>query len=217
MQINFRLTLCFVLISFSPALFALGLGNAQVRSYLNQPLNARIELISQSQEELNTVIAGLASVADFEIVGLSRSVSVPLRFDVNAELANAFITVTSQLPISDPVVQLVVEVTWSGGRMLREYNLLLDPPTFASRAPAPAVIPTPAARPATERVPERVVKSTPVIPAPETPNGVQDRQKDAPPNPDSNGRSWTRIFASTRSEPAVPAANTSTRPILRCG
>jgi len=198
MQIKFHFALCFVLLSFSPALFALGLGGAEVRSFLNQPLNARIELISQSQEELNSVIAGLASAADFEIIGLSRTVSVPLRFEVNADLANAFITVTSRLPISDPVVQLVVKVTWSGGRMLREYNLFLDPPTFAARAPGPLVI----SRPTPAPIIERAEQSKPATPAPGKTRVAQTRQQDVQPEVDKNPDNATVIDA----EPAMDSA-----------
>ena len=44
----------------SPALMALGLGNASVESYLNQPLRARIDLITQPGEDLGAVTAQLA-------------------------------------------------------------------------------------------------------------------------------------------------------------
>ncbi len=54
-----------VLSLFSPALLALGLGGAVVESYLGQPLDVRVELISQSNEELQSITAGLASAEDF--------------------------------------------------------------------------------------------------------------------------------------------------------
>ena len=37
-----------------------------------------------------------------------------------------------------PVLQVVVEVVWGSGRMLRQYTLFLDPPTFQSAAPLPS-------------------------------------------------------------------------------
>jgi FimV-like protein len=39
------------------------------------------------------------------------------------------------LKVNEPVIQVVVEVVWASGRMLREYTLFLDPPTFESAAP----------------------------------------------------------------------------------
>jgi FimV-like protein len=128
----------------SPA-FGLGLGSAEVRSYLNQPLLARIALISQTDEELGTITARLASAADVEMMGLSRSVSVPLHFEVLTEAGDAYVEVSSRLSITEPVIQFVLEVQWAGGRMLREYTLFLDPPTFASKAPLPVVSSRPAA------------------------------------------------------------------------
>jgi pilus assembly protein FimV len=139
---------------------ALGLGDAQVRSYLNQPLLAQIELVSTSGEELGSVTAGMASAEDFEMMGLSLGISVPLHFEVYFDANEAYILVSSRLAITDPVVQLVLEVRWSGGRMLREYTLFIDPPTFASKAPQPMIFtqPSQAAPELTELEPRQIAK-----------------------------------------------------------
>lgn len=135
-----------VLALFSPALLALGLGNATVESYLNQPLDVEIELITRPGESLEGVRAGLASAEDFALIGANRgAISVPLRFDIRGEADNPHIRVTSSHPVSDPIVRIIVEVTWPGGRMLREYTLFLDPPTVESAAPIPAASPRPGA------------------------------------------------------------------------
>lgn len=124
----------------SPALYALGLGSAKVNSFLNQPLDVRVELISQSSEELQSVTAGLASAKDFEMLGLKlNSISVPLAFEIVTDGNKSYIHITSNLNVTSPVMQVLVEVVWANGRMLREYTLFLDPPTFASKAPAPPV------------------------------------------------------------------------------
>lgn len=146
-------------LTFSPAAWSLGLGDAKVESYLNQPLKARIDLITQASDDLASVSAKLASAADYELIGASReSVSVPIRFTVEEIDGDAYILVTSNLPLGDPVLRLIVEVNWSSGRMLREYTLFLDPPMVAEPAPAPridlrqgqaapAAVPSPAADP----------------------------------------------------------------------
>ena len=122
----------------APGVLALGLGNASVESYLNQPLRANIELIVRETDDLRSVVASLASAEDFALIGASReAISVPLRFTVEQEGEAAFIRVSSNLPVKDPVIRLIVEVNWSSGRMLREYTLFLDPPTFSSPAPSP--------------------------------------------------------------------------------
>ena len=155
------ITMVLLLLFAAPQAFAIGLGDAEVRSYLNQPLLVRIQLLSSSGEELGSVTAGLASADDFEMMGLRQGISVPLHFDVHADSGNAYIDVSSRLAITDPVVQLVLEVRWSGGRMLREYTMFLDPPTFASQAPQPRVsvgpiVPAtdPVGPPATEDYPD---------------------------------------------------------------
>ena len=139
-----RVLLTFLVLLPSTHALAVGLGDARVSSYLNQPLRAQIQIITKSGEELGTVTANLASAEDFEMMGLKRLVSVPLHFEVDTETGNEFVSVSSRLPITDPVIQLVLEVRWSGGRMLREYTLFLDPPTFASKAPLPMVSTRPA-------------------------------------------------------------------------
>jgi pilus assembly protein FimV len=127
-------------LAFSPAAWSLGLGDAKVESYLNQPLKARIDLITQASDDLASVSAQLASVADYELIGASReSVSVPIRFTVEEIDGDAYILATSNLPLGDPVVRLIVEVNWSSGRMLREYTLFLDPPMVPQPAPAPRI------------------------------------------------------------------------------
>ncbi len=121
-----------LLATFSGPVFALGLGDASVRSFLNQPLDVRISLIGVSEDELDGIRASLASADDFELVGLSRAqLTVPLEFEVVADGGSAYVDVSSRLAVDQPVMQLLVEVSWSGGRMLRQYTLFLDPPTVA--------------------------------------------------------------------------------------
>ena len=160
MNKQIRWTAATVLSLFSPVLFALGLGGATVDSYLGQPLDVRVDLISQSSEELQTITAGLASADDFELLGLSRSaITVPLEFELVTDVAKPYIRITSNLNVSEPVVQVLVEVVWASGRMLREYTLFLDPPTVSSVAPAPPIAARPAPKPAP--VEETVLDSTP--------------------------------------------------------
>lgn len=165
-------------LAFSPAAWSLGLGDARVESYLNQPLRARIDLITQASDDLASVSAQLASAADYELIGASReSLAVPIRFTIEEIDGDAYILATSNLPLSDPVVRLIVEVNWSSGRMLREYTLFLDPPTVAEPAPAPRIdlrqaAPVAAPSPA----------PSPTPPAPTVPSAA-DTAADAAPRP----------------------------------
>ncbi len=159
---------------------ALGLGQATVNSYLNEPLSARIDLISRSEAEMATVTAGMASSADFQVIGLTRdALGLPIEFTVSRDLADPHIRLTSSQVMNEPVLQLVVEVVWSSGRMLRQYTLFFDPPSFDAPAPLPAMpsstgrtSDTPAV--AQKPVPENTIDSSaaavaPVISAIDTP------------------------------------------------
>lgn len=76
-------------LTITPLASALGLGQATVNSYYEQPLDVRIDLISRSEAEMATVTAGLASPADFQIMGLTRSaLGTPLQFSINRDLAD---------------------------------------------------------------------------------------------------------------------------------
>ena len=137
----------FVLLTFSQMAWSLGLGDARVKSFLNQPLEIEIGLISQPSDDLGAIVVGLASAADYELIGASRNdISVPLSFSVEGAPGNAYIVVSSALPVNDPVVRLIVEVNSASGRMLREYTLFLDPATYSQPAPR---VNTPSSKPAT--------------------------------------------------------------------
>jgi pilus assembly protein FimV len=112
-----------VLLAFSQAAWSLGLGDATVESFLNQPLAVKIELITQPSDDVGSITARMASASDYELIGASRDdISVPLKFSVESSQGEAFIAVSSTLPLNDPVVRLIVEVDWTNGRMLREQN-----------------------------------------------------------------------------------------------
>lgn len=169
-----------LLLVASPAVFALGLGQARVHSYLQQPLDMRIDLISRSEAELATVTAGMASAADFRVMGLSSAaVGMPLEFIVERDLEDPHIRVRGSEPITEPVLQIVIEVVWASGRMVRQYTVFIDPPTFDSAAPLPSVSgPSDPSAPAVSDDPARE------MPAPVTDSGPPfDPGTEAPAEP----------------------------------
>jgi len=134
-----------VSLAFSQAAWSMGLGDAKVDSFLDQPLVAHITLITKETDDLDSVSVGLASAEDYELIGASLDdITVPLSFAVVSSDGQTRIAVTSTLPVNNPVVRLIIEVNWTGGRMLREYTLFLDPATFSQKAPAPRIEADPA-------------------------------------------------------------------------
>jgi pilus assembly protein FimV len=133
------------------AALSLGLGEIRLHSYLNQPIDAEIALTLSSPQELDTLRVELAPPEAFERVGLDRPAYLDdLRFAVrDAGPTGALVKVSSSRPITEPFVTFLIEARWSGGRALREYTVLLDPPIFLPAPPvetAPATAPAPAPR-----------------------------------------------------------------------
>lgn len=139
-----RFSLALALLLSSQA-FALGLGEIRINSALNEPLRAEIELLSASPEELDGLRVVLASEATFERYGIERPFYLSeIVFEVvkSGRSGGNVIRVTSPSPVTEPFLTFLVEASWSSGRLLREYTVLLDPPTFAPPAasqPAPVV------------------------------------------------------------------------------
>ena len=118
---------------------ALGLGEVQVQSALSQPLRAQIALREVAGLHQDEVVVRLASAQAYQQAGLQRVdflSNVQLSPQLNA--SSAVIRVSSSQPVREPFLTLLVEVTWPTGRQLREYNLLLEPPSYSYQAPAAA-------------------------------------------------------------------------------
>ena len=116
---------------------AAGLGRITVLSGLGQPLRAEVE-IAATPEELQNLTARLASAEAFRQAGVDYSPSVSgLRMAVERRGNGAVVRVSSDRPINEPFVDMLVELNWSSGRLIREYTFLLDPPdTGVGRVPA---------------------------------------------------------------------------------
>lgn len=130
---------------------ALGLGEVTLKSSLNQPLDAEIELLEVRDLASNEVVPKLASAEEFAKAGVDRQFFLSdLKFTpVLKPNGKSVIRVTSSKAVREPYLNFLVEVLWPNGRSLREYTLLLDPPlyspqTAAAAAPrAPVVAPAP--------------------------------------------------------------------------
>lgn len=130
--------IAFALALGSTQALALGLGQIQVKSALNQPLVAEIPVIVDSPAEAAGLQVGLASDEDFSRIGLSRgSLDVPIDFAVGTDAqGRTVIRVTSKDAVRDPYLDFLIQVNWAKGRLLREYTVLLDPVTAPSRSVA---------------------------------------------------------------------------------
>ncbi len=142
----------FFLLLIPGHLLSLGLGDIEVNSALNQPLNAQINLIAAREDEFEEMRVELAPANVFDRVGVPRPYFLTqLKFQpIKLPGGGTAVRVTSKDPVREPFLTFLVEITWPKGRLLREYTVLLDPPEFAQQQ-APQVA-TPATTPVEQQV-----------------------------------------------------------------
>ncbi|WP_332871371.1 FimV/HubP family polar landmark protein [Rhodoferax ferrireducens] len=169
---------------------ALSLGRITVQSALGEPLRAEIDVPDINAEEASSLKTVAASPDAFKAAGLEYN---PAMSGLQATLqrranGRAYIRLSSDRPINDPFVDMILEASWATGRIVRDYTMLFDPPGMrqaAPAAPSPAQIPAP---PPVSRA------TTPAPAAPVSPAATATR----PAEP-------TRNAVSTPARPAVVA------------
>lgn len=116
----------------SPYASALGLGEVKLKSTLNQPLEAEVKLLDTRDLTAEQILVALASPADFERNGVDRLFFyTEFQFQVDLEAVDGpKVVITSRSPVREPYLNFLIEARWTAGRLLREYTLLMDLPTF---------------------------------------------------------------------------------------
>ncbi|MBA4501893.1 FimV/HubP family polar landmark protein [Marinobacterium marinum] len=112
---------------------ALGLGEIQVNSALNEPLDAEIKLTQVrdlSPLQIQPKMAGLDEYAS-SVGSIQARYLRDIQFQVLVSPeGTGRIRLKSSEPVREPFLNFMVEVNWPSGRLVREYTLLLDPPVF---------------------------------------------------------------------------------------
>ncbi|MCB1838000.1 MAG: peptigoglycan-binding protein LysM, partial [Alcanivoracaceae bacterium] len=169
---------------------ALGVGDYQLKSYLNQPFEMEVELIDARDLAAEEVLVSLAPQQEFDAVGIERSYFLTdLEFEVTLDgQGGGTLRIYSTQPVREPYLSFLIEFLWPTGRLMREYTVLLDPPSYAENlrsdssaaAPSSAVVAQPQAAvtaPATQETAAaepRVIASSQAASAPIE---VVDRQE----------------------------------------
>ena len=126
-----------------PNAFALGLGRLVVRSALGETLRAEIEVTSLTAEESANLKIGIAPPESYDAAGLDYNPVLPTtRAVLQVRDGRTFLGLTSDRVVLEPFVDVILELAWNSGRLVREYTLLIDPPP-ASTAKALAAAPAP--------------------------------------------------------------------------
>ena len=179
--------------------WALGLGRLSVQSALGETLRAEIDVTSITPDEASNLNIRVASPESYRAAGVDYNSVLP-----GTQVAlqrrpdgRSVITLRSDRAVQEPFVDVILEITWSTGRLVREYTLLLDPP--ATRTAAAPVPPSGAA-------------TSPVItPAPSDAPRTAERRPAAPraaaSAPDAAASEPSRASASRApSTPVAPVA-----------
>ncbi|HEY1076694.1 MAG TPA: hypothetical protein VGE51_08390, partial [Fontimonas sp.] len=118
------------IIAWASAAVALGLGDIDVRSRLNQPLSARIAITAAADDNVGDLKVALASNAEFKRAGVEQIPYLSsLKFQVKNDGA-PYIEVSSDQPAREPFVMLLLDVRDGGNKIIREYSLFLDPAEY---------------------------------------------------------------------------------------
>ena len=145
----FKSLLTITCIVFAGTAYGLGLGEITLKSALNQPLLAEIELLQEEGMSPGEILPTLASQDDFRRAGILREFFLSnLQFKlVTGGNGQLVMLVTTKDPVQEPFLNFMLEVNWPTGRLLKEFTLLLDPPLFdqASLVSFSAPVETPVA------------------------------------------------------------------------
>jgi pilus assembly protein FimV len=192
---------------------AAGLGRLSVQSFLGQPLRAEIEVVSVLPGEEASLEARLATANAFKQAGIEFSPALAgVRFTMDKVGGRPVLRVTTRQPVNDPFLDILVELRWATGLLVREYTILLDPPDYVAQPPAAvAAAPAPAA-------PIAVPAPAPVAPIAAAPAAPSAEARPpaapaAPVSPPSAAPAPTEAPAAPIAEAAKPEARIEERPI----
>ena len=112
-----------------PAAYAAGFGQLRVQSNLGQPLQAEIDITGVTPEEADSLAVKLAAPSAYSRAGLTYlSAIANVKLDVQKRPNGTYVaTVRSNQPLSEPFVDILVDMSWSSGKVTRAYTFLLDP------------------------------------------------------------------------------------------
>ncbi len=139
------------LVLSSSAAYAAGLGRLNVFSALGEPLKAEIEILALQPSEVDSLAARLASNVAYKQANIDlNGALLGVKFAVERRSSGQYvISLTSAQAMNEPFIDMLVELSWATGRLVREYTFVLDPPEY--RGPAaisvPAIEPTGVAQP----------------------------------------------------------------------
>ncbi|MDY0746253.1 FimV/HubP family polar landmark protein [Paucibacter sp. R3-3] len=160
--------------------WGLGLGRLQVQSALGETLKAEIDLTSLSSEEAGTLKVRVAPPELYRSNGVDyNAVLTGTQVQVQSVGGRNVLRISSDRAVQEPFIDVILELSWSSGRLVREYTLLFDPPSSPKPIVAPPAVATaPAISPAT---PQPVPAPPPATTTALAPAPAPEARPSAPP------------------------------------
>ncbi len=110
------------------SVYALSLGEPDVRSALNQPLHIEIPIEDRTSESAGDILVSLADPSVYQEFGLTKDYRLKdVRFSVTEVGNRVVIMASSSQPMQLADLDLMLNVRWPGGQLFRSYTILLDP------------------------------------------------------------------------------------------
>ncbi|HTV97050.1 MAG TPA: FimV/HubP family polar landmark protein [Steroidobacteraceae bacterium] len=201
---------------WSNSSWALGLGEIHLNSALNEPMNAEIDIIAATPDELNALRATLAPRDAFTRYGIDRPPFLStFTFKVGkSKDGRDVLLVRSADAIPEPFVTFLVDVNWARGHLMREYTVLLDPPVYTpgENAGTSAPVTAPSSAPAAPAPPPARTSAASTAPEPAAPS-VASPTPTAPPPVAKGRRSRSHRAPAPASEPAPAEAAAPPAPV----
>ncbi len=198
-------TLCLAM----PSAMALGLGRLNVKSALGETMQAEIDVTSLSPEEQANLRIRIAPPDAYRAAGVDYNQVLP---SARASLqrrpdGRMYIRVTSDRGVQEPFVDVILEISWATGRLVREYTMLFDPPA-AIRAQAPAAPGGTTTSPVVSAAPPA---PTPLPPAAQTQREARAAAREAERQAARERRESARAAAAAARERPAPASGSNAR------
>ncbi len=134
--------LLFIALILPLAAGAAGLGRLTVTSAPGQPFKAEIDLVAVKKEEKLSLSARLAPQETFRQANVDY---LPLlsTFKTTVETRSdglPYVKIVSPQAVAEPLLNMLVELNWPSGRLLREYTVVLTQPENDAHPPAKPLI-----------------------------------------------------------------------------
>ncbi len=138
------LSAALALTALPQASWALGLGRLNVQSALGEALRAEIDITSLTPEEASSLMVRVAPPEAYRAAGVEYNSALAAAQATLGRRADGrpYLRVTSDRAVQEPFVDVILELTWASGKLVREFTLLFDPPSARQAPPVQAAAPT---------------------------------------------------------------------------